>query len=78
MRRQSSNLNAKGGFAAFAIALASVARAHPIDWSKMIWESAALGPRTEEHAALMVEVKPDSQSAPSCSLIPVPAATSYT
>jgi hypothetical protein len=64
MRPQSSNLNAKGGIAALAIALASIVRAQPIDWSKMVWESAALGPRTEEHAALMLEVKLDSQSAP--------------
>jgi Gram-negative bacterial TonB protein C-terminal len=56
--------NAKGVIAALAIALASVARAQPIDWSKMIWESAVLAPRTEEHAALMLAVKLDSQSAP--------------
>jgi len=30
----------------------------------MIWESADLGPRTEPHAALLLEVKLDSQSAP--------------
>ncbi len=63
MRFQFSNFFANGVIPAFAIALASFARAQPIEWTKMIWESADLGPRTEEHAALMLEVKLDSQPA---------------
>src|SRR5262245_18763576 len=44
--------------------LASLAHAQPIKWTKMIWEAGDLGPRTEPHAALLLEVKLDSQPAP--------------
>lgn len=47
-----------------ALALTGLARAQPIEWTKMIWVAGDLGPRTEQHAALMVEVKLDSQPEP--------------
>jgi hypothetical protein len=55
---------AKSLIAVLAGALASLAHAQPINWTKMIWNAADLGSRTEPHAALLVEVKLDSQRAP--------------
>jgi len=44
-------------------ALATVAHAQSINWTKMIWEAGDLGPRVESHAALLLDVKLDSQPA---------------
>jgi hypothetical protein len=59
-----SKLIAKSLIPVLAGALASLAHAQPIKWTKMIWEAGDLGPRTEPHAALLLEVKLDSQPAP--------------
>ena len=59
-----SKLIAKSLIPVLTGALASLAHAQPIKWTKMIWEAGDLGPRTEPHAALMLEVKLDSQPAP--------------
>src|SRR4051794_26285971 len=57
-------LIAKSVIPVLAGALASLAHAQPIKWTRMIWESADLGARTEPHAGLLLEVKLDYQSAP--------------
>jgi hypothetical protein len=64
MSSRPSKLIAKSLIPALACALASLAQAQPIKWTKMIWDAGDLGSRTEPHAALLVEVKLDSQRAP--------------
>jgi len=59
-----SKLIAKSAIPVLAGVLASLAHAQPIKWTKMIWAAADLGPRAEPHAALLLEVKLDSQPAP--------------
>jgi hypothetical protein len=64
MRFRGMNCFANGLIPVLALALTGFAHAQPIEWTKMIWQAGDLGPRTEQHAALMVEVKLDSQPAP--------------
>src|ERR1044072_6330613 len=59
-----SKLIAKSVIPVLVAALASLAHAQPIKWTKMIWEAGDLGSRTEPHAALLLEVKLESQPAP--------------
>src|SRR5689334_5916695 len=71
-------LIAKSVILFLAGALASTAHSQPIQWTKMIWEAANLGPRTEPHAGLLLDVKLDSQPAPARNWIQAQAAISYT